>query len=188
MTDHEPTRPVYTADLTSPANATTPHQPRGWRRAWVVGTFTVLLGLSIGACVETSEDGTEAVSSATSPTATATATVTETAPAPSPPTVTETAPKPETKPDANSGNRSAGRTFELPDATGQNLQIAQDNIQEASGDPLFVSFSEDATGASRMQILDSGWVVSSQKPAAGAIVRMSAVVTYFVVRAGEGCP
>lgn len=204
MSDHEPTQPTPHLNNAAAVPATTParRKPRWWRRTWVVATFTFVLGLMIGSPGETPEEDAPAASSSTTPTATATATVTEAAPTPAPATVTESAPappaktvtvepaeKPEPKRQAvNTGGTPSGRTFVLPDATGQNLQIAQDNVQEASGDPLFVSFSEDATGADRAQILDSGWVVCSQKPAAGTEVRRSAFVTFFVARAGEDCP
>ena len=93
-------------------------------------------------------------------------------------------------PAASSAGRRPASSFPMPNEVGQNLQIAQDDLQQASGDPLFVSFSEDATGAGRGQLLDSGWVVCSQKPAAGQMVPLdySVDVTFFVVRAGESCP
>lgn len=203
MTDHEPTQPIPNLDRAAAVPGATPasRKPRWWRRTWVIASCTFVLGLILGSPGEAPQEGAAAASSAT-PTATATATVTETAPAPAPATVTETAPpapaktvmpEPAEEPKprgqaANSGSTTRGRTFVLPDATGQNLQVAQDNAQEASGDPLFVSFSEDATGADRAQILDSGWVVCSQKPVSGTEVKRSAFVTYFVVRAGEDCP
>ncbi|MPZ94916.1 MAG: PASTA domain-containing protein [Propionibacteriales bacterium] len=76
----------------------------------------------------------------------------------------------------------------MPDATGQNLQVAQDALQAATNDPYFISFSEDATSADRAQTLDSGWVVCSQDPAAGTAVSLDDDVTFFVVRVSEECP
>jgi len=76
----------------------------------------------------------------------------------------------------------------MPDETGKNLQVAQDDLQEAANDPFHVSFSEDATGAQRTQVLDSGWQVCSQEPAPGASVGLNDVVTFYVVRLTETCP
>jgi hypothetical protein len=71
---------------------------------------------------------------------------------------------------------------------GKNLQIAQDDLQEASGDPFFVSFSEDATAADRVQILDSGWQVCAQDPAPGTRIGLYDDVTLYTVRVSETCP
>ncbi len=45
-----------------------------------------------------------------------------------------------------------------------NLQAAQNLIQDAG---VFFSRSEDATGASRMQVNDSNWIVVGQAPGVG---------------------
>jgi hypothetical protein len=55
----------------------------------------------------------------------------------------------------------------MPDVVGMNLQAAQDLIQEAG---VFLSRSEDATGAGRLQINDSNWVVVAQTPAPGELI------------------
>lgn len=55
----------------------------------------------------------------------------------------------------------------MPDVVGMNLQAAQNRIQEAG---VFYSRSEDATGAGRMQIVDSNWVVVAQTPAPGELI------------------
>ncbi|MCU1367804.1 MAG: hypothetical protein JWN39_3443 [Ilumatobacteraceae bacterium] len=56
----------------------------------------------------------------------------------------------------------------MPDVVCMNLQDAQDLIQSVTG--VFYSRSFDATGASRMQIVDSNWVVVSQDPAPGTSI------------------
>jgi hypothetical protein len=76
----------------------------------------------------------------------------------------------------------------MPDETGIGLQSAQDDLQTVSGNPFYVSFSEDATGAGRGQWVDSGWVVCSQTPSAGTRVTKRRDVTFFVVRVSEECP
>lgn len=53
----------------------------------------------------------------------------------------------------------------MPDVVCMNLQAAQDHIQAETG--VFLSLSEDATGAGRNQIIDSNWLVVSQRPAPG---------------------
>jgi beta-lactam-binding protein with PASTA domain len=52
----------------------------------------------------------------------------------------------------------------MPDVVGMNLQAAQNLIQTKG---VFFSRSVDATGAGRMQVNDSNWIVVSQTPAAG---------------------
>lgn len=54
----------------------------------------------------------------------------------------------------------------MPDVVCMNLQAAQDFIQSETG--VFLSLSEDATGAGRSQIMDRNWVVVAQRPAPGA--------------------
>ncbi|GAA5153416.1 hypothetical protein GCM10023340_35430 [Nocardioides marinquilinus] len=85
-------------------------------------------------------------------------------------------------------SNAGGDSFALPDETGKNLQAAQDDVQAVSGIPFFVTFSEDASGEGRAQILDSGWQVCSQQPAAGTMVSVEDDITFFVVRVSESCP
>lgn len=54
----------------------------------------------------------------------------------------------------------------MPDVVCMNLQEAQDFIQAQTD--VFLSRSEDATGAGRSQIVDSNWIVVAQRPAAGS--------------------
>lgn len=54
----------------------------------------------------------------------------------------------------------------MPDVVCMNLQDAQDYIQATTD--VFLSLSEDATGAGRSQIIDSNWIVVSQRPSPGS--------------------
>jgi hypothetical protein len=53
----------------------------------------------------------------------------------------------------------------MPNVVCMNLQAAQDFIQSETG--IFLSRSEDATGAGRRQLVDSNWIVVAQRPAPG---------------------
>jgi hypothetical protein len=53
----------------------------------------------------------------------------------------------------------------MPSVVCLNLQDAQDKIQTSG---VFLSESFDATGAGRMQVVDSNWIVVSQEPAPGS--------------------
>ncbi len=94
-------------------------------------------------------------------------TVTVTAEAAPTPTVTVTAdPAPKAAATKAAEDRSAGNsgTFTVPNAVGMNYQDAQD-LWRSKG--LVVLPAEDATGANRMPMIDSGWVVLGQDPKPG---------------------
>lgn len=55
----------------------------------------------------------------------------------------------------------------MPDVRCKNLQAAQNSIQAAG---VFFSRSDDATGAGRLQVVDSNWIVVSQQPAPGELI------------------
>ncbi|WP_415976957.1 hypothetical protein [Rhodococcus sp. 077-4] len=55
----------------------------------------------------------------------------------------------------------------MPSVVCMNLQSAQNAIQAAG---IFYSRSVDASGASRMQVNDSNWIVVAQDPQAGVLV------------------
>ena len=84
-------------------------------------------------------------------------------------------------------NPAAGG-FPMPDAVGMDLQQAQDVLQEVSGEMLYVSSSEDATGEGRAQLIDSNWIVCSQNVEPGAMVTADLNVIFFVVKDDETCP
>lgn len=76
-------------------------------------------------------------------------------------------------------------TFTMPNLVGKNLQGAQDKLQSLGS---YVLRQDDATGASRFQVLDSNWKVCSQKPAAGKKVPMEDLVVLSAVKLDENCP
>lgn len=78
----------------------------------------------------------------------------------------------------------AAETAELPDLTGETLQAAQDAAQAAG---FYGLTSSDATGASRMQLLDRNWQVCAQAPAAGPHPT-DTVVDFSTVKIEESCP
>lgn len=78
--------------------------------------------------------------------------------------------------------------FTMPDETGKTLQAAQDDVQRVSGNPLYVSHSDDALGTSRPQLLDKHWKVCSQTPAAGTEVKDGVDVRFKTVKLDETCP
>jgi len=55
----------------------------------------------------------------------------------------------------------------MPPVVCMNLQTAQNAIQAAG---VFYSRSVDASGASRMQVNDSNWIVVAQDPPAGTLI------------------
>ncbi len=69
----------------------------------------------------------------------------------------------------------------MPAVVCMNLQTAQNTIQAAG---VFLSRSADATGAGRMQVLDSNWIVVGQQPSPGALVGEGDAVL-SVVKIGE---
>ena len=150
-----------------------------------IALLGVAAALTLSAC---QNDATSAEAPPAPAPVTVTATVT-----PEPVTVTETATSTPTPTPTPSGPKrektnpaSGGLT--IPDYTGENLQIAQDDLQQVTGDPFYVSFEEDATGADRLPMLDSGWMVCSQDPAPGSRFAPADDVTFFVVRVSERCP
>lgn len=88
------------------------------------------------------------------------------------------------KSDRNRVDRVAS-TFVMPPVVGMVLQDAQDLLQ-AQGS--YVLTQTDATGAERFQVLDSGWKVCWQDPAAGSEVDLAYLVDLGVVKLDESCP
>ena len=80
------------------------------------------------------------------------------------------------------------QSWVMPNEVGKVLQDAQDDVQRASGDPVFVSHSQDATGQDRFQVLDSNWKVCSQNIAAGHQVAWDGHVVFTAVKLSETCP
>jgi hypothetical protein len=65
----------------------------------------------------------------------------------------------------------------VPDGVGKDYQSAQD-VWRAAG--LHVAPAHDATGAHRLPVLDSNWVVLSQDPKAGTRVDVGSFITATV--------
>jgi hypothetical protein len=76
----------------------------------------------------------------------------------------------------------------MPNEVGANLQKAQDDIQRTSGNPLFITRTEDATGGGRRQILDRNSKVRSQNVPAGTSVDQSVDIVLGGVKLTESCP
>lgn len=76
----------------------------------------------------------------------------------------------------------------MPNEIGKNLQRAQDDLQALTGDPMFVSTSEDLTGKGRQQIMDRNWQVCSSSPPPGVTFTSQTNVVFGVVRDSESCP
>lgn len=88
------------------------------------------------------------------------------------------------KTDTDTDTDAGTGTERLPNLVGQQLQAAQDAAQAAG---FYLLSSHDATGASRMQVLDRNWKVCSQSPAPGA-VDPSETVDFGTVKIEETCP
>jgi len=74
----------------------------------------------------------------------------------------------------------------MPDVIGQNLQAAQDAVQEPTGFEVPVT-THDRSGANRTQVDDIDWRVCSQSPPPGAEITRDSTVDLGVVRQGEDC-
>lgn len=82
-----------------------------------------------------------------------------------PPVATTTAPPTTTQPPTTAPPTTAAPAALMPDVVCMNLQDAQDHIQSETG--VFLSLSEDASGAGRSQMIDSNWIVVAQRPSPG---------------------
>ena len=76
----------------------------------------------------------------------------------------------------------------MPNEIGKTLQAAQDDLQALTGNPGFISTSEDLTGQGRQQIMDRNWQVCSSTPAPGFSFTAQTTVVFGVVRDTETCP
>lgn len=74
------------------------------------------------------------------------------------------APEPAQAPPAVVTPEAVAAPVLMPPVVCMNLQAAQNLIQDAG---VFFSRSEDASGAGRMQVNDSNWIVVDQTPAVG---------------------
>ncbi|WP_213004595.1 PASTA domain-containing protein [Paractinoplanes toevensis] len=67
--------------------------------------------------------------------------------------------------------------IKVPPGVGLDYQSAQDLWRSAG---LHVAPAEDATGANRIPVIDSNWVVVSQDPKAGSMVEAGSFITATV--------
>ncbi len=149
----------------------------------------IQLAVGAAALLTVSACGAEDPDNASETSATPAETVTVTSepdPESEPKTAKTNKPKPTKK--ASQPSADGVDTFEMPDETGNDLQFAQDHLQSITDNFLFYSSSEDATGAGRFQMLDSGWIVCSQTPQPGAIFDYDTDIIFYVVKEGEACP
>ncbi|MFL6141306.1 MAG: hypothetical protein ACJ72N_05465 [Labedaea sp.] len=83
---------------------------------------------------------------------------------------------------------AAAQQWVMPNLVGTNLQAAQDQIQALTGNPLFITFSHDATKQNRHQVLDSNWTVCSQNIPPGSSISSTSRIDFGAVKNGERCP
>lgn len=76
----------------------------------------------------------------------------------------------------------------MPNLVGAGLQTAQNQIQALTGNPIFITFSHDASGRSRSQVLDSNWKVCSQNVAPGSPFIATTRIDFGAVKLAEKCP
>lgn len=91
-------------------------------------------------------------------------------------------------PPSDSPPSTAAVNWTMPNMVGLVLQDAQDKMQVLTGNPMFYTASTDASGAGRMQVLDSNWQVCSQTPAAGTQFGSDTSVSFAAVKLAESCP
>jgi beta-lactam-binding protein with PASTA domain len=73
--------------------------------------------------------------------------------------------------------------IEVPRGVGLDYQSAQD-LWRAAG--LHVAPAKDATGAGRLPVIDSNWIVVSQDPKAGSMVETGSFITATVKKDSDG--
>lgn len=154
-----------------------------------VGSSAVALAmLALSACASTGTEGSVDSGGASVASAPAPATVTHTVhartSAKSKPAEPASNPKHTRK---AKQHRAVAGDWVVPNEVGNGLQDAQDDVQRASGDPVFVSHSHDLLG-DRFQILDSDWRVCTQNVAPGTKVGPTAHIDFGVVKLNESCP
>jgi hypothetical protein len=116
--------------------------------------------------------GSSDTSPTSAPVATTTAAPATSAPAESPAAV---ATKPSTSESPVQAPKAA--KIEVPRGVGLDYQSAQD-LWRAAG--LHVAPAKDATGANRIPVIDSNWVVVSQDPKAGSMADAGTFITATV--------
>lgn len=141
--------------------------------------FLIPLILVMSAC-----QSSDAASKTVTVTATPSEQQTTTAPTPTAAPTTAPPPSSDAPPPASA---AAAQSWVMPDLVGANLQVAQDTIQTLTNFQVVYSSSYDATGAGRMQVVDSNWVVCSQTPLPGAAFDSTTPIDFGAVKIGEPC-
>ena len=121
-------------------------------------------------------------------TVTATSRVTVTYSSTQPSAAAPMAPAESSPTDAAPDAGAPAESWTMPSEIGKNLQQAQDDLQALTGNPMFVSTSEDLTGKGRQQIMDRNWQVCSSSPPPGSAFTSQTNVVFGVVRDSEMCP
>jgi len=103
------------------------------------------------------------------------------APAPAAPAPVVVAPAP--APVVETGPTS----WTMPNLVGENLQDAQNAIQSLTDYRIFVTHSHDASGAHRLQVVDSNWQVCSQNVKPGKTITTGTAIDFGAVKLGESC-
>ncbi len=143
--------------LGGPTQVQPPKKPKRW--PWIIGGVVLLL-VVIGAVGGSKSPSRTAAPAVT----TALATPAPAAPPALPPAVPTTSPQAAPSTTLAPAAPAAPVKVPMPNVVCQNLQAAQDRIQAAG---VFYSRSNDATGKTRLQILDRDWIVVSQQPSPG---------------------
>lgn len=79
---------------------------------------------------------------------------------------------------------AVAESFVMPPLVGMNLQKAQ-NLLQARGS--FLLTQTDGTGQERFQMVDYGWKVCAQVPAAGTVTDLATLVELITVKLSEAC-
>lgn len=86
---------------------------------------------------------------------------------------------------SGSGPGPGAGTAEVPNLVGKGLQAAQDEAQAAG---FLLLTSHDSLGRGRAQVLDRGWKVCTQTPAAGTRADTGTTLDFGAVKLEESCP
>jgi hypothetical protein len=102
--------------------------------------------------------------------------------APTPPPSARAEPEPELTP----APAAPPQSWSMPSLVGENLQDAQDQIQQMTGFAVPVTFSHDLRG-DRAQVLDRNWLVCEQNVAPGQAIDSATKIDFGVVKKDENC-
>jgi hypothetical protein len=161
----------------------------------VAGLSVVLLGLLLAGCANGNQSG--AVASTSAPASGEPAAMPPGEPArpaatPLLPSIKPTEPAAEAAKklataakELSTAAKKAKVTFVMPNLVGKNLQKAQDALQSRGS---YLLDEQDATGAGRIQVIDTDWKVCRQKPKPGAKVLIVTIVQLASVKLQESCP